>query len=439
MAVVDSKSRRIVLVADPETAVRRQLARALANAEVELMTCESAPSALSLLRGARVDVAYVADELLASGGKALRTALEGVEVVVAREGGAAAADELPSFVCAQVPRDASGRAALFAISRALELRELRDRAARAELGFAVGRGDDELVSGTKTTRSLYARAKRIAPSTTPVLILGERGTGKELLARHIHRESQRGELVSLDLSELDPEEVARELGLAKKRGESDLSAWQRAEHATLLLLHVELLSVEGQRAVKDRLSAPTRPRLLTTADATLRDRVRAGTFDEELFLELGASLFELPALRQRRDEIPVLANHFLLRILTERGSPTRDLRIGVEAMRALRRAPWPNNVAELAGAITHAALVARTSTIVPGDLPEEDGARKKLRAGLGEEAYASARKHAIGAFERAYVEELLERTAQNLARAAREAGMDRANFRRLVKRTQKKD
>ena len=437
MAGADTRARRVVLIADPEATIRRQLVRSFAEEAVELSTCDNAESALSLLGGTRIDVAFVEQGLLESGGASLATALLDVEVVLGvRSGALPEARDLPSCVRALCDRSSgSVDGAVFAILRALDVRDLRERAATAELQAAQRDGSGEIVLGTKAMRTLVGRAKRIAPSTSPVLILGEPGTGKELLARLVHRVSQRGALVTLDASELSNEELDRELEASPKTHASERSAWDRSDGATLLVLHVEKLSPSAQRAVMLRIANPVkRVRIIATADPTIREAAHTGAYDRDLFLALGTALLELLPLRQRRDEIPLLVSHMLLQHIRSRGEAAGELRFGVEAMRALRRAPWPRNVAELEATVAHAALVARTSTIVPGDLPDAQSRAHVLRSSLGEEPYADARRHAMREFERGYVDELLDRTEQNLAQAAREAGMDRANFRRLVKR-----
>jgi DNA-binding NtrC family response regulator len=415
-----------VLVADPDASLRRHVARALADEPIELVTCEGAESAVSILRGAGVEVAYVSASILDAGGRGLADLLAGVDVVLGVPPTERVGDP-PAFVLSTSRPEPS--AAAFAIRRALEVHALRAEARRARVAPGPS-GPSEIVAATKSLRALVARASRVGPSLASVLVLGEPGTGKETLARHVHAAGQRGELVVVDLSELSAEEADRELGVDEGPG---LDAFRRAESATLLLLHVEKLSPAAQAALLARLASPRGVRILATADPSIREAQRAGAFDPRLFVALSAVLLEIPPLRRRRDEIPVLASHFLHQAIDASGLDRR-LRIGSLAMRALRRAPWPLNVAELRAAMTHAALVAKTDTIVPGDLPEEEGTRRTLRAGLGEEPYAAARIHALRQFERAYVEELLERTGNNIAQAAREAGMDRANFRRLLKR-----
>ena len=185
-------------------------------------------------------------------------------------------------------------------------------------------------------------------------------------------------------------------------------------------------------------------RLLATGLPELRERVKAGTFRQDLFYRLGVLLLEIPPLRRRRDDIPLLAYHFLSRFAPRAGKEIR--RIGAEALRRLREHDWPGNVRELGSVIEHAVVMTRGEVILPADLPlgqavatdEEDQGEPAAATIAGAEVfempYAEAKDHAVEAFDQAYVERLVKRAGGNLAEAARLAGMDRSNFRRLVKK-----
>jgi DNA-binding NtrC family response regulator len=156
-------------------------------------------------------------------------------------------------------------------------------------------------------------------------------------------------------------------------------------------------------------------------------------------------LLEIPPLRRRRDDIPLLAYHFLRRHAARAGRPIA--RIGAEAMKKLRAHPWPGNVRELEAVIEHAVVMARADVIVPADLPlgppggeVAEGPRAAVTiagADALERPYAEAKDRATSAFDRAYVERMLARTSGNVSEAARLAGMDRSNFRRLMKKVQR--
>jgi DNA-binding NtrC family response regulator len=288
-----------------------------------------------------------------------------------------------------------------------------------------------------------------------VLVLGERGTGKELFARAVHRRSNRGgaRLTVLRLAGLPEQLAAAEL----------IGAIEDAEGGTLLLDDVGELGPAAQATLaralgtgEIRAGSPEARRfdvrLVATALPTLRDRVKEGAFREDLFYRLGVILLEIPPLRRRKDDIPVLAYHFLSRFAPRAGKDIR--RIGVEALRRLREHPWPGNVRELSAVIEHAVVMAKGDAILPLDLPigkepdapddddEDDGAKAPLAiagAELFELPYADAKERAVDTFDQAYVERLMKRAGGVVSEAARLAGMDRSNFRRLMKRTQEKD
>ena len=419
--------RPVVLIVHSEAGFRRQLVRALAvrdgdapSAHLEVKTCEGADSALSVLRSTAVAVAVVAGELLVEK-SALVRALSDVEVIVTL--GAEPAEALPRFVVAVIDEGSSPDRASFAVARALDLHALRHAATR-RAATSTDHEEDPVVA-TKAMRSLVAKVRALAASSVPVAFLGEAGTGRELLARFLHRQSGRGELVVVSAS--NDGDVSRAVAKAAPA----------RSPTTLLVLDAEKLGPAQGEALLTLVAPPHRHvRVVVTASPSIREAVRAGGYSRELFLRLGEGLVELPALRARRDDIPVLASHFLRKKTSD--DDARFVRIGVEAMRALRRAPWPGNIDELEAAIEHAKLVAKNATIVPGDLPDLEPSLRPIRLGLSDEPYAEARKGALLQFERAYVTELLERTAGNLAQAAKAAGMDRANFRRLARRGEKK-
>jgi two-component system response regulator HydG len=220
-----------------------------------------------------------------------------------------------------------------------------------------------------------------------------------------------------------------------------------------LQAQVKLLRVlqEGEiKRVGSNETVTVDARVIAATNADLKSKIAAGTFREDLYYRLHVIAINVPPLRRRRDDIPLLAYHFLRKYARRM---TRDVRrIGVEAMRLLREQRWPGNVRELEHAIEHAVVMAKSNTIVPGDLPMVKEATSSAfeevspRSGNADDGsllghlvglpYAHAKKQALEVFEQAYLEAVLKRTGGNVSEAARQAGLDRSNFRRVLKKAE---
>jgi DNA-binding NtrC family response regulator len=432
-----------VLVVDDEPAARRSLARVLQARGLLVDTAESGAAALDLLRTRPVDVVLLDRDLPEPGGLPLLAELRRrhpeVEVVLLVPLGdpdaAAAAVRAGAYAVVSTPLPAP-EAVVPPVERAAERRRLIERVRSLETQLAEHEQLGEIVGSSARMVDLLRRAFAAASSAAPVLILGERGTGKDLLARAVHRRSPRARapLVVLSLSELRDLTAGAELA----------AALEQAEGGTLLLEDLGSLPRAAQLTLYQALTGPARPdvRLLTTALPDLREQVARGDFREDLFYRLASVLLEVPPLRRRREDVPLLAYHFLSRAAAREGKAIR--RIGPEALRALRRHAWPGNVGELRYAVEHAVVMARGESILPADLPlgrDEEALENADEPGVAfatsdvlELPYAEAKERAVAAFDEAYVERRLKHTSENMSEAARLSGLDRSNFRRLVKR-----
>src|SRR5690606_6779516 len=179
----------------------------------------------------------------------------------------------------------------------------------------------------------------------------------------------------------------------------------------------------------------------------LRTKIAAGKFREDLYYRLNVICIELPPLRKRRDDIAILAYHFLRKYAARQGREVT--KISDEAMRVLRSQNWPGNVRELENAMEHALVYWKEDTIMPHHLPSGRHSRAPLTVesaapgelwlslpeNLAEPPYRDAKQRALNMFDDAYFSALLRRTGGNISEAARQAGLDRSNFRRASKRT----
>ena len=419
-----------VLVVDGDPVVRRGLARTLLSRGHEVLTAESPDAAAPLLATSPVDVVIL--EASAAGGGAgavLRLGpLAGAELVIVTapqslEIALAIAREHALEVLAKP--FASDELAVLAVARAAMLRGARD---------------DDMIVASKAMRAATERALDVASADVPLAILGEAGAGKSLLAEMVRRQDHRHRGPWVVLAGNAPAHVLEEaLG-----GPSDVPppAFVSAREGTLVLDHASAFSAAAQASLwahLEHVPPSDVPRLLLLGPGDLGERALAGSFRRELFFRLAAVAVTLPPLRQRRDELPVLAHHFLARASARLGRRAR--RFGVEAIKDLRAHPWPGNVRELESVVLRAASTARGETVYPTDLELDEaaihggpGAPISLPPGCEDLPYPAAKEHALAAFHAAYLGTQLERAGGNVSEAARRAGLDRSNFRRLLRR-----
>jgi DNA-binding NtrC family response regulator len=214
------------------------------------------------------------------------------------------------------------------------------------------------------------------------------------------------------------------------------------------LAQVKLLRVLQEGEIKRVGSNDTKivdVRVVAATNVDLRHRIEEGTFREDLFYRLNVVAIFLPPLRERREDIALLAYHFLRKYAARSGRNVQ--RISPEAMQLLESQPWPGNVRELENAIEYALVFCRGDEIQAESLPAFRANRDSLPeatpaklnglvlpSGLFDLPYRDAKQRATDAFDTAYFEAILKRAGGNISEAARQAGLDRSNFRRAAKR-----
>jgi DNA-binding NtrC family response regulator len=457
-----------VLVVDDEPSQRRSLARLLMAGGFDVLTAEDGRAGLSLLATTRIDVVLLdADMPGMSGLEALRRIKEAhpaVEVVVmaawAEMDAAATALRAGAYDVLTKPFDFQ-EAVTMKLAQAAEHKRLVERTHLLEQRLSQHEKLGELVGSSPRMKEVYRLALGVAPTASTVLLHGENGTGKELVARAIHQHSLRSDrpLCIVNCGTLAENLIETELfGSVAHAGNGAIDragVLELADKGTVLLDEIAALPLSAQTKLLHTLAhgevrregAPEPRvidvRILAATNVDLKQRIAAGRFREDLYYRLDVIPIHLPPLRQRRDDIPLLAYHFLQKYSRRAGRDIR--RIGVEALRLLRDHGWPGNVRELENAIEHAVVIARGESIMPSDLPfsrDRDAVQgaacggTALRFGedLSELAYAEAKNRAVNAFDRSYLEQLMRRVDGNISEAARQAAMDRSNFRRLLKK-----
>ncbi len=328
------------------------------------------------------------------------------------------------------------------VERALEHSRLKSENERLHRELGRQYGLESLVGKSARMLEVYGLVHRVAQGTTTVLLRGESGTGKELVARAVHYASSRRNeafvvvsCAALPETLLESELFGHEKGaftgaLGQKPGLFEL-----ADGGTLFLDEIGDLSAATQtkllRVVQEKEfqrvggTTPIRVdvRFVSATNRDLEEGVRKGSFREDLYYRINVVPIDLPPLRERREDIPLLAKHFLDKHRGQSGVK----HISEEAMDLLKRYGWPGNVRELENAVERGIVLCDGDALVAGDLPDP------LRAPPAAEEEARTMeglslKKAKDRFEASFVKHALERTRGNVSLAARTIGLSRRHF-----------
>ena len=333
--------------------------------------------------------------------------------------------------------------------RRAEMLEDVNRKLRAALNL-----DHNMVGDSKAMRDVYRRIARVAPTDSTVLITGESGTGKELVARAIHRNSPRADhpFVAINCAAITETLLESEL-FGHERGAFTGAVVQKkgrletAEGGTVFLDEIGELSLPLQakmlRVLQDRefervggtKQVKVDFRLVAATNRDLESAIAAGGFRRDLYYRLNVVSLEMPALRERREDIPLLAAWFARRLGDKAKRPVAGF--SPEALACLSAYDWPGNVRELENAIEHAVVLGADMLIPPDDLP--DAVLEAGSPGLGTRGAGSARFHdAIKQAKRDLIARAVEEAEGNYNAAARLLGLHPNYLHRLIKNLQMK-
>ncbi len=454
-------ARQRVLVVDDKENMRRLVARILQDA-FAVEEAEDGARALALVATRPYDVVVTDIRMPGADGFELLAAVKAREPateVVLMTGYATVQDAVRAmkqgaFDYLEKPFDPD--AALAVVTRAAEHRRLVD-AAR----LAVGPGEEDafhaLVGGSAPMREVYRLLEKAAAVDATVLLGGETGTGKELAARAIHFHSARRErrFVGVNCGALPAELVESELfghvrGAFTGAAAAKAGLFEEAQGGTLFLDEVGELPLPAQvklnRALQEReirRVGATQPiaidvRVIAATHRDLREEARAGRFREDLFYRLNVFAVTLPPLRERLEDVPLLAGHFLDK---HARALRRTLRgFAPEAMARLLAHPWPGNVRELENVVERAVAISSGELVTVDDLPAEVGAAASgpsaspPAAELAAMPYKDAVAGARDRVSREYLVALMTEFGGNVTRAAERAGVERESLHRLLRK-----
>jgi DNA-binding NtrC family response regulator len=336
-------------------------------------------------------------------------------------------------------------------ARAAEARELRleNRALKKEIKRRGGPTRTRPVGKSRNFVEVLRLAETVAPTDSTVLIGGESGTGKEVLARYIHGLSERAEgtFSSINCGAL-PESLLESELFGHVKGSFTGAVKDKdgllvaAKGGTFFLDEIgemsPVLQVKLLRALQEREVIPvgsTEPtaidvRIIAATNRDLEDEIRRGRFRSDLYYRLNVIALHLPPLRDRRDDIPLLAQHFFERLVSREGDGARSKRLAPETLDALMRYDWPGNVRELENALERASVLTSADELPVDALPAR--VRETPTPSLvSEETPPNPTMEVI---ERAYIHWVLQAEGGNKARAAEVLGIDPSTLYRKLNR-----
>lgn len=442
-----------ILVVDDEEGIRRILAQVLEYEGHEVRTAASGPEALALYPELRPHLTLLDVKMARMDGLEVLSRLRELDpratvVMISGHGTidtAVEATRRGAFDFLEKPLDTDRL--LLVIRNALQQRGLEEENARLRQSIEARY---ELVGRSAALRDVIERIERVAPTDARVLIRGEAGTGKELVARAIHRLSHRadGPFVEVNCAAIPTELIESELFGHRKGSftgafEDRVGKFEEAHGGTLFLDEVGDLSPPAQakmlRALEEGVitrvgeNRPIRVdvRVVAATNKDLEADIRAGRFRDDLFYRLNVVTITLPPLRARKEDIPLLVEHFVRRAVEEGG--LRRKRFTASALAALAQHDWPGNVRELKN------TVERLLILVPEDEITDADVRRHLGVGgraapeedlLAAPTFAEFKRAA----ERAYLLRKLREHQWNVAETARALRMPRSNLYKKIER-----
>jgi DNA-binding NtrC family response regulator len=331
------------------------------------------------------------------------------------------------------------------VKKAIENRLLKKEVVRLKKEVESRYHFHQLIGKSPSMQNIYNLIERIGDSTSSVLISGESGTGKELVARALHYNGVRkeGHFIAVNCAAIPETLLESELFGYKKGAFTDAKADKKglifeASGGTLfldevtempLMIQAKLLRVIEEKEVRplgDTNSRPVDVRIISASNRDMKQILQQGRFREDLYYRLNVIDIELPPLRERREDIPLLVQHFINRINHELKKKVTE--VSEEALKTLITYSWPGNVRELENVIQRALTLCQHEVILPEDLPSS--MFQEAEDDLLEEV--SRKKYTLDRLEKEYIKKILIEAGGNKSKAAEILGVDRKTLYRKI-------
>jgi len=448
-----------ILVVEDERAIQLALSGLLRRQGYEVDVAGSGDAAIAAIRANAFDL-VLTDLALgrgADGMDVLRAAKKlrpecAVVMITAHGSEAIAVEAMKSGAEDYVPKPFDNDEIRLVVQRALDRTRLEreNRLLREQIQKQYG--FENLIGAGRSMQRVFETVQKVAETDLTVLIRGDSGTGKELVAQALHNRSSRKNrpFVAVNCAAISRELVESELFGHEKGAFTGADArrvgrFEAADGGTIFLDEIGDMAPETQAKVLRVLQERSfervggaRPievdvRVIAATHRNLAEEVKQDRFREDLYYRLKVVEIELPPLRERTEDVPALAQRFLEHVTERLGLEKK--RLGESALARLARHSWPGNVRELENAIEQAAVLGSGATIEEADLNlgEEEAAASAGLDDLEGLAFGDAKKRAVEKFERAYLLKALRRSGGNISRAAESIGMVRQSLQQKIR------
>ncbi|MFC2172862.1 sigma-54-dependent transcriptional regulator [Acidobacteriota bacterium] len=441
-----------ILVVDDELPILQLIKTMLEGVGFEIHVAQSGKEALDLFRKVNPDLAIVDFAMPGMTGMELMHAIHEYDPtfpVIVMSGTASmdeALDSLKNGAVEYLAKPFQPGELVFRIRKSIELGELRRENRKLKIKARPRlRKSDYIIGTSPAIKDIFDKIDTVARSNVPVLVMGESGTGKELVARAVHHQSLRCDspFVTVNCGAIPEALLENELfghvkGAYTGAHSNQKGQFHAAHQGTLFLdeigemplsLQVKLLRFLQSYEFKPLGGSDTIKvdvRLVAATNRDLKEMIRQRTFREDLYYRIHIIPIDIPPLRERREDIPLLSEFFLRQIADKIGK--RFESISPETVTLLMSYHWPGNVRELENIITRMAISCTNEILTAEEIPFGETSNAKYST------FKAAKQAAIAQFERAYIINMLKCTHGNIAAAARRSQKDRKDFWTLMKK-----
>ena len=441
-----------LMVVDDDQIMTRALAKILGAAGYNVVTVNSGDAALACMRQVRPDVVIADLKMDGMSGHELQSEIArrspDVPVVIITAFGSieSAVESIRSGAFDFITKPFTNGQLKMVVQRALEQSELRREVRRLHHELARCYGVENIITACPQMEALLDRVQLIADSPAAVLLTGESGTGKDLLARALHFQSRRARapFIQVNCAAIPDNLLESELfghvkGSFTDARQNKPGLFQAAHQGTLFLDEIDgmpsalqaklLTAIEGKRVRPVGATAEVKVdvRIVSATNADIEKAIAERTFRADLYYRLSGMSLHIPPLRDRREAIPVFLKHFLTKATAENGQPMPE--ITTDALERLLHYSWPGNVRELQNAVQHAVLLSRNHRICCSDLPAKIGGCELADFSINK---AFALRPTLEQLEDDYIRYVLASVQGNRGEAARILRIDRKTLYRKL-------